>query len=254
EDTQVSERVAALCSACDLSAKSLFVLPFTDHMANLNGYTTRLENAFHELAQNYYQGEAKRVKSHKEFLNKSLHQQFFVRHQFKIAFFSEMRQDSHSALKHYKQAYSLLTEIKQNEMNILEIKIVAGFINYKICHLSFRLSAPLDAISHFRKHIDFFKERAGNPELAFEHLAWLSKQFSVFGDLFDEAIKNGLTAIQTQHPGFYYQQSANHSVIRRQLSEGLCHHIPPDTVSFNPLEQAGNLEYFGQRPWRQQHQ
>ncbi|XP_028400587.1 trafficking protein particle complex subunit 11-like [Dendronephthya gigantea] len=254
EDTQVSERVAALCSACDLSAKSLFVLPFTDHMVNLNGYTTRLESAFHELAQNYYQGEAKKVKSHKEFLNKSLHQQFFVRHQFKIAFFSEIRQDSHSALKHYKQAYSLLTEIKQNEMNILEIKIVAGFINYKICHLSFRLSAPLDAISQFRRHVDFFKEKAGNPELAFEHLAWLSKQFSVFGDLFDEAIKNGLTAIQTQHPGFYYQQAANHSVIRRQLSEGLCHHIPPDTVSFDPLEKTGNLEYFGQRPWRQLHQ
>ena len=107
----MSERVAALCSACDLSAKSLFVLPFSEQMANLHGYTTRyhyvefslqflhqnlcsksmfacdnfsldfqcldttllfkclsiirLESAFHELAQNYYQGEAKRVKSHK---------------------------------------------------------------------------------------------------------------------------------------------------------------------------------------------
>ncbi|XP_046841121.1 trafficking protein particle complex subunit 11-like [Xenia sp. Carnegie-2017] len=254
DDTQVSERVATLCTACELSAKSLFVLPFTDLFVNLVGYITRLELAFHELAMNYYQGEAKRVKSHKEFLTKSHHQQLLVRHQFKIAFFSEIRQDTHSALKHYRQAYSLLTEIKQNEINILEIKIVAGFINYKICHLSFRLSAPLDAISQFRKHVDFFKDKAGNPDLAFEHLAWLSKQFSVFGDLFDEAIKNGLTAIQTQHPGFYYQQAANHSVIRRQLAEGLCHHISPDSVSFGPLNEAGNLEYFGQRPWRQQHQ
>jgi hypothetical protein len=38
----------------------------------------------------------------------------------------------HILCRHYKQAYSLLTEIKQNEMNILEIKIVAGFINYKV--------------------------------------------------------------------------------------------------------------------------
>ncbi len=48
-------------------------------------------------------------------------------------------------------------------------------------------------------------------------------RFQVFGDLFDEAIKLGLTAIQTQHPGFYYQQAANHAVARKQLCQGLCH-------------------------------
>ena len=40
----------------------------------------------------------------------------------------------------------------------------------------------------------------------------------MFGDLFDEAIKlGGLTAIQTQHPGFYYQQAAYHSLTRKQI-------------------------------------
>ena len=48
-------------------------------------------------------------------------------------------------------------------------------------------------------------------------------RFQVFGDLFDEAIKAGLTAIQTQHPGFYYQQAANHAIARKQLCRGLCH-------------------------------
>lgn len=48
-------------------------------------------------------------------------------------------------------------------------------------------------------------------------------RFSIFGDLFDEAIKLGLTAIQTQHPGFYYQQAANHAIARKQLCRGLCH-------------------------------
>lgn len=32
------ERAASLCSACELSAKSLFVLPLTDHIL---GYTIR---------------------------------------------------------------------------------------------------------------------------------------------------------------------------------------------------------------------
>ncbi|CAH3108387.1 unnamed protein product, partial [Pocillopora meandrina] len=245
-DLQALERAATLCSACDLSAKSLFVLPHTDHLI---GYTIRLENAFYDLAQSYYHGECRRVKAHKEFLNKGTHQLLLVRHQFKVAFFNELRQDPHSAIKHYRQAYSLLGEIKTTDMNILEIKVVAGFINYKICRLSFQASAPLDAISQFRKHVDLFKEKVGCPDLAFEHSAWLSKQFSLFGELFDEAIRNGLTALQTQHPGFYYQQAANNAIVRRQLCQGLCHTTTPLTM--NPLENAGNLDFYGQRPWRQ---
>ena len=56
-------------------------------------------------------------------------------------------------------------------------------------------------------------------------LIFLTSRFQVFGDLFDEAIKLGLTAIQTQHPGFYYQQAANHAKNRKQLCQGLCHVI-----------------------------
>jgi hypothetical protein len=59
----------------------------------------RLENAFYELAQSYYHGEARKVKSHRDFLNKTTHQLLFVRHQYKIAFFNELKQDSHTALK-----------------------------------------------------------------------------------------------------------------------------------------------------------
>lgn len=38
EDVVASERAAALCNACDLSGKSLFVLPHTDHLV---GYIIR---------------------------------------------------------------------------------------------------------------------------------------------------------------------------------------------------------------------
>ncbi|CAG2258149.1 TRAPPC11 [Mytilus edulis] len=181
-----------------------------------------IRECFYELAQSYYHSEARKVKSHRDFLNKTTHQLLFVRHQFKIAFFNELKQDSHTAIKNYKQAYGHLLELRMHDTNLLEIKSIAGFINYKICRLSFQHNAPLDAIAQFRKHIDFFKGKIGIAELAFEHSAWMSKQFQVFGDLFDEAIKLGLTAIQTQHPGFYYQQAANHAVARKQLCRGLC--------------------------------
>lgn len=66
--------------------KSLYVLPHTDHLL---GYTMRykgiieqrhvlqrfrLENAFYELSQSYYHTEARKVKAHKDFLNKTTHQ------------------------------------------------------------------------------------------------------------------------------------------------------------------------------------
>lgn len=63
------------------------------------GYAIRLENAFYEFAQTYYHNEAKNVKSHKEHLNKNTHQNLFVRHQFKMGFLFELKQDVHSAHK-----------------------------------------------------------------------------------------------------------------------------------------------------------
>lgn len=52
EDHTASDRASALCSACELSARSLFVLPADAE--NVAGFALRLENAFLELAQNYY--------------------------------------------------------------------------------------------------------------------------------------------------------------------------------------------------------
>uniref|UniRef100_A0A669E0S7 Trafficking protein particle complex subunit 11 n=1 Tax=Oreochromis niloticus TaxID=8128 RepID=A0A669E0S7_ORENI len=251
EDLVASERAQALCHSCDLSGKSLFVLPHTDHLV---GYIIRLENAFYEHAQTYYYTEIRRVKSHKEFLNKTTHQLLFVRHQFKIAFFSELKQDTQNALKYYRTAYSLVHELRAHETNMLEIKTMAGFINYKICRLCFQHNTPLDAIAQFRKHIDLCKKKIGSAELAFEHSAWMSKQFQSFGELFDEAIKLGLTAIQTQNPGFYYQQAACYSQDRKQLALQLstpkiagASYPSPD-----PLDtQGAGLDFYGQRPWRQ---
>ncbi|GBN79374.1 Trafficking protein particle complex subunit 11, partial [Araneus ventricosus] len=246
DDQIAAERAASLCSACDLSGKTLFVLPHSDH---LYGYTLRLQNAFYELAQTYYHHESRRIKNHKDHLNKTTHQLLFVRHQFKIAFLTELKQDISGALKSYKQAYANLMEVRASDANLLEIKTVAGFINYKMCRLSFLNGTPLDAISQFRNHVDIFKNKVGHPELAFEHSAWMSKQFSHFGDLFEDAVQQGLNAIQTQHPGFYYQQAANHASNRKALCYKLCKSVE-EPSDFEVLEGADALEFYGQRPWR----
>lgn len=62
-----AERAAELCSGCDLSPKSLFVLPHTDH---LFGFILRLEHAFYELAQFYYANEIKQIRTKKDYLGR----------------------------------------------------------------------------------------------------------------------------------------------------------------------------------------
>lgn len=246
-------RANALCSACELSAKSLFVLPITDHVL---GYVTRLEGAFFELAQSYYYAECRQIEAHKEFLNKTTHQLLFPRHRFKIAFFHEMMQETgarRKALKHYEQCYSLIQELRSYDTNNLEIKLIAGFVNYKICQLSFLHldpPTPLDAISQFRRHIDHFKSRHGSSELLFEHSAWLCHQFTLFGELFDAAITNSLTAIQTQHPGFYFYQAARYARGRKAFAAKLCTKVDKSYPVNDPLK-TEKLEFYGQRPWRQ---
>jgi hypothetical protein len=47
-------------------------------------------------------------------------------------------------------------------------------------------------------------------------------RFCAFGDIFDEAIRQGLPALQTQHPGFYYQQAAQHAADRKEACLELC--------------------------------
>ncbi|KAL3269164.1 hypothetical protein HHI36_008247 [Cryptolaemus montrouzieri] len=246
EDILASERAVSLCASCELNSQSLFILPIGDH---LQGYAIRLENAFYEFGQNYYHSEAKIIRSHKDHLNKNTHQYLYVRHQFKMAFLYELKQDPMIAHKHYSHAYNNLLEIRIVDTNALEIRMVAGYLNYKLCKLLFSLNLPRDAISHFKNHIERFKHRLGFQDLAFEHYAWLSKQFQMFGDTFDEAVKLGLPAVQIQHPGIYYQQAAQYAIVRKNISREICSKVTtypqPD-----PLENFAHMEYYGQRPWR----
>ncbi|XP_039440432.1 trafficking protein particle complex subunit 11 isoform X1 [Culex pipiens pallens] len=204
EDLLASERAAHLTSTCDISAKMLFVLPHNDH---LMGHILRLQSAFLELAQSYYTQMMKQIRLHRDQLTDS-HQILKIRHQFKLGFVSELKLDQSSALRHYRQTYANLDEIRIVDTNCLEVKTIAGFVNYKICRLFFKLNAPKDSISHFKNHISKYRNRTGFKELLFEHYAWLSVQYSAFGELFCDAVKNGLAPLQTQHPGIYFHKAA----------------------------------------------
>lgn len=212
-----------------------------------------MDIAFRELANAYYQQEIKFVRSHKELLNKTTHGLLFVRHQFKLGFFSEIKQDQQGAIKCYKQAYANLVEIRPSVTNLYEIMTIAGFINYKICKLLFIQNDPRDAISQFQKHVNIFRSRGGDSKLLFEHYAWMAKQFAIFGELFDAAIVSGLVATQTQHPGYYFYEAVFLSFKRRAAIEPYTKALADfdENIAKTVIENSLHSEFYGQRPWRE---
>lgn len=212
EDLLASERAAHLTNNCDINAKMLFVLTHNDH---LMGQILRLQSAFLELSQSCYTQIMKQIRSHKDQLTET-HKMLKIRHLFKLGFISELKLDQQNALKHYRQTYANLDELRIVDTNCLEIKSIAGFVNYKICRLYFKVNAPKDAISHFKNHINKYRNRTGFKELLFEHYAWLSVQYSAFGELFCDAVKNGLAPLQTQHPGIYFHKAAEYIGKRKE--------------------------------------
>ena len=250
EDALAVERATSLCNACELMSNSLFVLPVL-HADHLVGYVIRLQNVFIDQAVLYYLNETKRIKNNKDTLNRPNYQLLQARHLIKVSFFHEIRKDTPTALKHYNMTYSQLLETKVSNKH--QIKILCGFINFKICQLSFRTGAPLDAIAQFDRHIKQFKEYTEPPELEFQHRQWLSHQFQFFGDLFNDAISAGLTALQTKHPGFYYLQAAQYTIQRRQLSDLFKDTVRNLVAEGKQVIQLPVTKYFGQFPWDLEH-
>lgn len=71
--------------------------------------------------------------------------------------------------------------------------------------------------------------------------------------MFEDAIELGLPAIQTQHPGFFYQQAAQQAIQRKKAC---CQdYLTLDQTAINnltplPFGESSLLEFYGQRPWR----
>ena len=68
----------------------------------------------------------------------------------------------------------------------------------------------------------------------------------MFAELFDEMVQQGSLAVQTQHPGFYYQLAAKHASDRRVIAFQLCSvslewHIFMTVINFALLMNLKNL-------------
>uniref|UniRef100_A0A0N5AA08 Foie-gras_1 domain-containing protein n=1 Tax=Syphacia muris TaxID=451379 RepID=A0A0N5AA08_9BILA len=252
-DQIAPERAAKLCQSCQLPQKQLFVFPFVEQ---LHGYVIRLEAAFHELAQGFYQQLMKNIRARS---TPNSFPNLIVRQQFKLAFISELWQDTHSALRHYKLGYQHCAECEVADSDLYELRQVAGLLNYKICQLSFMHSTALEAITQQRRHASlFFSASPGtypSVELAkIEFALWKSKQCGIFADLFEYAISMGLAGVSTQNPGLYLQAAASYRSYANDQILALKFAKKDELSSVNypqpdPLIPEKPLVFYGQRPW-----
>ncbi|XP_014240549.1 trafficking protein particle complex subunit 11 [Cimex lectularius] len=246
EDPVVKDKVKQLLVITGINDKHLFILPHTEHLLDR---TLILEKKLFEFAIQHYHEKIIQIQGHRDNLNKKTHQYLYVRHHFKMGFFSELEYQLTTARKYYREAYDSLLAVRLSDTNEFEVKTIAGFIGYKISRMEFALMKCDDAISHFKAHIDHYKHKTGPKMLLFQHHAWLAKQYSMFADLFEEMIQQGKPSSQTKHPGYFNKLAAKQSEQRKILAQELCanvHSYPnPD-----PLAGWEDLEFYGQRPWR----
>lgn len=59
-------------------------------------------------------------------------------------------------------------------------------------------------------------------ELAPDEIIKYIFRLEIFGDIFDDAVKHELPALQTQHPGMYYEQAAQYAIARKTCCQDLC--------------------------------
>lgn len=238
-------RAAAIIQSCGLETSQLCYLPNSARMMTL---ILKFEVFFLEQAQLYYTHRIKRVRAHKDLLSKPTHAFVFVRHSFKQGIFAELKKDSQSALKHYMQAYQYISELPESMDTGLEVLIVGGLLNYKICQLTF-INNPRPAIATFRKHIQYYfgflTERGSivPPNLSFQMEHWISSEYNHFAKMFTEVIDG----IQTLNPGMFYVTAAEYAKKRRDTAKN----IPPPSIDFTAEElmKPVSTKYYGIYPW-----
>uniref|UniRef100_A0AC35TZN6 Foie-gras_1 domain-containing protein n=1 Tax=Rhabditophanes sp. KR3021 TaxID=114890 RepID=A0AC35TZN6_9BILA len=257
-DKLSTNKASELLSICHLNTNQLFVIP--NNETTLPSFVVRLEKVFHDLAPAFYSQCIKKIRSRPIPNNDAI---LLMRQQFKMAFLCELRQDTHTALRHYKLSYQKCYELSANDRDAYEILSMASLLNYKICQLSFQNRLNREAFTQYQKHqTTFFSREAGSypdSETALiEFNFWKRQQCVLFAKLFETAITNNLMPSIKNNPGHYYESGAAYQraaniciakIVGTFKREGRLEAMEDVILIKPPVLSAYNI-YYGQRPWR----
>jgi hypothetical protein len=188
-----------------------------------------------ELSTQYYKEQATKTKKLKSEANPVLQPYLFVRHRFKVAFYSEISfrgftqasntlapAQNQKIVKYLLQSYSYLAAINTKDHGIgeNEIKTVGDIINFKICQMKLLEKKTVDqAVKQFMKHIHWYKQMTNEIKkqgLLFKHYAMVYRQYRTFGEMLEALPQNHLKREDSyQNPGFYFKTAASLAKLRR---------------------------------------
>eukprot|EP01089_Gocevia_fonbrunei_P010053 TRINITY_DN22561_c0_g1_i1.p1 TRINITY_DN22561_c0_g1~~TRINITY_DN22561_c0_g1_i1.p1 ORF type:complete len:280 (+),score=47.47 TRINITY_DN22561_c0_g1_i1:40-879(+) len=106
------DRLSVLKKRTDLDNKRISLFNVSGPESSVRDSVARLERAILELADLYYREQAQHVKKEKERQNvKHSMKELFIRYCWKQGFFTEFRNDKHTAIKHYREGFKTILEL-----------------------------------------------------------------------------------------------------------------------------------------------
>lgn len=185
--------------------------------------TRRLEKILLKLSVDYHKEEGRFYKRLRERMNKVTQQKLLLRVHFKIAYHAEFRQNPKAALKYYHLASGLVKDMNKTKSDLEEIKVIADYINFKICKLYLDRGAVNDAVVQVHRHIKYFKPLVGDTQYQFQHWAWVSRQHKVFAEVMSLFPQYNVPKIKGWRScAFHYHAAANYEMLRKQKCDEIC--------------------------------
>jgi hypothetical protein len=243
EDPTLEDRVARAGKRAGLEHK-VFLLTTTDFKNSLR----RLETILWDVCSIFCKKEIQRIKSHKSRVKADSQTKLVIRHHFKIAFYSELSQDSQAALKYYQSCSTALKQIgvsSQGEL-LLEYKWIAYILMVKICRLLLKMQTIQRAFAFFQSHLSDYQSLSpfGSEQLEFLDHDWTSRQYYAFGRILQD-IK---TMNNRQYnPGYFYLTAGSQSSKRKgSAKEAKVNVAKRRNINLAPNRPLIGPEYVGQ--------
>lgn len=223
EEITIEDKLYSLKKTGEVDSKAILLLK---HKLEESDQITKLKKHLWDGCINHYKDEIERLKKLKSRAHKELSGNYIelqIRYNFKLGYYSELRQDKEAALIFYKKSYKELQENALDSVQIEEKRGVADLILHRIqCilltppHMLGRLK---EAISVFKVHITSYKMGKSKIHSDFDNWRWLSEHFSRFGGLLEKIPAEIYEKDNFwTHPGFYFKVAGIYYIMRMRFS------------------------------------
>ncbi|OMJ78700.1 hypothetical protein SteCoe_21419 [Stentor coeruleus] len=241
EEIILEEKLSQLKKNGEIDSKGVFLVKHKLEEGEMPG---KIKKYLWDGCISHYKDEIDRLKKLKSRAHKELSGNFMeiqIRYNFKMGFYSELKQDKDLALNFYKKAYKELQDPTVNQIILLDEKrSVADLIVHRIqCVLlnlpnllsklvanqalnsnekQLLLDRTKESIGLFKSHILTYKV-SKNITCAFEYWKWLGEHFSRFGTLLESMPEEVYEKDNFwTHPGFYFQAAGVYYIMRMKVT------------------------------------